>query len=68
MAFFLRFHKTLVYWRLQQKADVSWKVLCAKLLILCGVAKVVETRYEIFELCLQTSALSDPNCFPRTII
>jgi hypothetical protein len=34
------------------------KVLYAKLLILCGVTKVVETRYEIFELCLQTSALS----------
>jgi hypothetical protein len=31
------------------------KVLCVKLLILCGVTKVVETRYEIFGLCLQTS-------------
>jgi hypothetical protein len=34
------------------------EVLCAKLLILCGVTKVVETRHEIFGLCLQTSALS----------
>jgi hypothetical protein len=34
------------------------KVLCAKLLILCGVTKVVETRNENFRLCLQTSALS----------
>jgi hypothetical protein len=35
----------------------SEKVLCAKLLILYGVSKVLETRYEIFG-CLQTSALS----------
>jgi hypothetical protein len=34
------------------------KALCAKLLILCGVTKVVETRYENFGLCLQKNALS----------
>jgi hypothetical protein len=44
-----------------QKVDVLWnaKQCCVRnWLILCGVIKVVETRYEIFGLSLQTSALS----------
>jgi hypothetical protein len=56
---FLRLHKILAY--LEATAESRCvvegeEVLCAKLLILCGVTKVVETRHEIFGLCLQTSA------------
>jgi hypothetical protein len=58
---FLRLHKILAY--LEATAEnrcvvEGEEVLCAKLLILCGVTKVVETRHEIFGLCLQTSALT----------
>jgi hypothetical protein len=58
---FLRLHKILAY--LEATAESRCvvegeEVLCAKLLILCGVTKVVETRHEIFGLCLQTSALT----------
>jgi hypothetical protein len=57
---FLRLHKILAYVEATEESRcvVEGEVLCAKLLILCGVTKVVETRNEIFGLCLQTSALS----------
>jgi hypothetical protein len=47
---------TLEHFPLRQRMTLC--ALCAKLLILCGVTKVVETRYEIFGLCLQISAMS----------
>jgi hypothetical protein len=63
---FLRLHNTLAeinFSLLEATAENRCIVegvqpLCAKLLILCGVTKVVKTRYEMFGLCLQTSALS----------
>jgi hypothetical protein len=52
---FLRLHKILAY---LEATTESEKILWAKLLLLCGVTKVMETRYKSFGLCLQTSALS----------
>jgi hypothetical protein len=52
---FLRSHKILAY---LETTGESKEMLWAKLLILCGVTKVVETSYEICGLCLQTTALS----------
>jgi hypothetical protein len=49
MAFF-RLHKTSVYFAATAESRCVVKgetVSCAKLLILCGFTKVVETRYEI---------------------
>jgi hypothetical protein len=52
---FVRLHKILA--NLEATAESRClvegeEVLCAKLLILSGVTKVVKTRYKIFGLCL----------------